>query len=217
MPTEYVLIDLALPHQIKKVTANELFDGRLEKFGVREHVKLKTKNTDISTSENTRCLTDGDNYLWVFIDDAGFVEYLTLFRPGGVPRKILNAIAEATNADVFSEHQPQYWGFATQEEWDAEQDKRAKEADDEFYVELLKFVQGKPNDIKPNTIGKLMAKDAKKLVKKDPTLLTLEKKDELLRKIKKIFEECHTVKVMNNIDDLGLGLLGCAAKNNWMH
>jgi hypothetical protein len=48
----------------KDILANELFDGRLEKFGVREHGQAR---------ENYRCLTDGESCLGVRINDAGCV------------------------------------------------------------------------------------------------------------------------------------------------
>ena len=38
----------------KDILANQLFDGRLEKFGVREHGQAR---------ENYRCLTDGESCL----------------------------------------------------------------------------------------------------------------------------------------------------------
>ena len=47
---------------LKKVSARELFDGRLDEFGIREHVKPD------GTTEKRRCLTDGRNYMWVYID-----------------------------------------------------------------------------------------------------------------------------------------------------
>ena len=59
MSTNYCLL--------RKVPACDLFDGRLEEFGVREHVNPET------TTETSRLLTDGRNYLWVYIDDEGFV------------------------------------------------------------------------------------------------------------------------------------------------
>ncbi|MGJ4899452.1 hypothetical protein ACQR2B_30970 [Bradyrhizobium oligotrophicum] len=94
----------------KKVTARDLFGGQLEKFGVREQVRL-------DTSERSRSLTDGRNYLRVYVGDDGFVGCLTRYG-ATAPEKIINAIAEAFETEIFSEHQPQFWGFATQEEWD---------------------------------------------------------------------------------------------------
>ena len=46
---------------LKKVRACELSDGRLEAFGVREH-------TNKETDEVHRMLTDGNNYLHVFME-----------------------------------------------------------------------------------------------------------------------------------------------------
>ena len=48
MSTDYMLS--------KEVSARDLFGGELEKFGVREHMGP-------DTSESSRCLTDGPNYL----------------------------------------------------------------------------------------------------------------------------------------------------------
>ena len=95
-----------------KVSASDLFDGRLEKFGVREHIEKD------ETTKTERCLTDGRNCLWVYINDAGLVGRLS--RHGiNVPGTIMNAIAEESKTDFFSEHEPQYWGFDTREEWAA--------------------------------------------------------------------------------------------------
>jgi len=71
---------------LKKISASSLFDGRLEKFDVREHIKPD------KTTEKERCLTDGRNYVWVYIDDDGFVDILTRYG-ANAPVKILNAVA----------------------------------------------------------------------------------------------------------------------------
>ena len=88
----------------KKVSAGDLFGGRLEKFGVREHVTP-------DTSERHRLLTDGRNYLHVYITDDGFVSSLTMYG-ANAPGKILSAIGEAFDTVIFSEYQAQFWGFA---------------------------------------------------------------------------------------------------------
>jgi hypothetical protein len=147
----------------ERVAASTLFDGRLENFGVREHVEPDT------TTKNHRCLTDGRNYLWVCIDDAGLVDSIDRYG-GNAPGKILNAIAEAFNTDIFSEYEPQYWGFDTQEEWDAAIKQMAKESEEKFYISVINYVRGQPNDIRPGTIGALEAGIAKKLVEEDPTV-----------------------------------------------
>ena len=162
---------------LKDVLACELFDGRLQKFGVREHV-----NED--TSEERRCLTDGNNFLWLYIND-GLVSSLTRYAPNGAPGKILNAIAQAFDTDIVSEHEPQFYGFADQAEWDAFEKELGKKHDEEFCVELLKYLAGEPNDIRPGTIGEGYAKKAKKLVTDNPTLV--EKPAELLEAARVVY------------------------------
>ena len=192
MSTDYSLF--------KKVTANALFDGRLEKFGVREHVKPD------ETTKDRRCLTDGRNYLWVYIDDAGFVSCLSRYG-GNAPAKILNAIAEAFDTDIFSEYQPQFWGFDTQEERDAAMEQMAKESEEKFYVSVVNYVRGQLNDITPGTIGARQADIAKKLVEEDPTLLAAENKHQLLRKMKAIYDRDHAVKITLTQEDIALATM----------
>jgi hypothetical protein len=85
--------------------ASELFDGRLKKFGCEA----------VGRAESDRSLTDGrGNYLFVSVDDAGWaVEFTTRSVD---PTRILNAIAEAFDTQIFSEDEPQFWGFETWEE-----------------------------------------------------------------------------------------------------
>jgi hypothetical protein len=86
----------------KKVSARDLFGERLKKFGIRERVAPGNDN------ERSRCLTDGSQFLAVYLTEDGFVGFLT---PVGAdfPRKILDAICEAFGAEIFSEHDPQFW------------------------------------------------------------------------------------------------------------
>jgi hypothetical protein len=99
---------------LRPIGMADLFDGRLEKFGVREH-----RNDE--TDDRHRMLTDGNNYLHVFVHDDCPEAGVTFKRyfPNGSPIDILWAIQDAFNVEIVSEHQPQYWGFDTQEEWDA--------------------------------------------------------------------------------------------------
>src|SRR6266446_391236 len=110
----------------KDILACDLLDGRLEQFGVREYFNDKT-------TEQARLLTDGRNYLWLYVNDDGFVNCVTRYMPNGVPSKILNAIAEAFDTGIVSEYEPQFWGFDTQEEWDAWERKLHKEYKDKFH------------------------------------------------------------------------------------
>ena len=176
-------------HLLKKVPACDLFDGRLEEFGVREHVKPE------ATTEKSRLLTDGCNYLWAYIDDDGFVGCLTRYAPNGAPGKILNALANVFDTDIVSEYEPQFWGFDTQEEWDACMEKMSQKAEEEFHIELLKYLRGEPNDIRPGTMEMIEAEIAKTLVEKNPSLLLSVNKDKLRNEIQSIYDREHTVTV----------------------
>ena len=188
MSTDYRLLG--------KVPACDLFDGHLEEFGVREHVKLE------ATTEKSRLLTDGRNYLWVYIDDNGFVGCLTRYAPNGAPGKILNPLVFDT--DIVSEHEPQFWGFDTQEEWEACMEKMSQKYEEEFHIELLKYLRGVPNDIRPGTIGMCQAQIAKTLVEKDPSLLLSVNKDKLRSEIQSIYDREHAVTVTLSPQDMAL-------------
>ena len=175
-------------HLSKRVRACRLLDGRLEKCGIREEVVAD------SSTKNSRCLTDGRNYLWVYINDDGFVACLTRYA-GNAPGKILDAIADTFDTDIVSEHEPQFWGFNTEEEWNAYQEQIAKEQADAFHIELLKYLRGEASDIKRGTVGMLHAKIAKRLVKNDPSLMLPKNKGKLRKKIDSIYERDHAVRV----------------------
>lgn len=88
--------------------ASELFDGRLKKFGCREHGQA---------DEFGRCLTDGrGNYLFVCIDDAGRAVEFTKHGSRNDPHHILTAIAQTFDTQIFSEDEPRFWGVETWEE-----------------------------------------------------------------------------------------------------
>lgn len=168
MSTDYALL--------KKVYACDLFDGRLDELGVREYISSD------ETSESCRALTDGRNYLSVYINDNGFVNCITR-RGFNAPSKILDAIAEAFDTDIVSEYEPQFWGFDTEEEWAAFEDQAHRDFQETFYVDILKYLRGEPNGIIPGTIGMIKADIAKELVKKNPELLLPAYKDKLLSEI----------------------------------
>ena len=78
----------------KKVGARDLFGERLKKFGIREEIARD--------SDESRCLTDGSNFLAVFLTEDGFVDFLEAYGVDA-PRKILNAISETFGTEIFSE------------------------------------------------------------------------------------------------------------------
>jgi hypothetical protein len=131
---------------LKKISAEELFNGCLEAYGIYEHIDF------LFSHDKVKCLTDGRNGLFVYINDKGRVTSLSRTASCGDPGKILEAIARVFNTDIVSEHDPRFWGFDTQEGWDAYMAQISKEARDRNRAELLKFLLGEPNDIRLGTI-----------------------------------------------------------------
>ena len=68
------------------------------------------------------------------------------------------------------------------------QEKMSQEHEEEFHIELLKYLRGEPNDIRPGTIGMLKAEIARTLVEKDPSLLLSVNKDKLRNEIQSIYD-----------------------------
>ena len=98
----------------KKISARELFDGRLKKFGIREEIDAD------NDGKWSRCLTDGSQFLVVFLTEDGFVDFLWAYG-ADAPRKILHAICKVFGAEIFSEHEPQFWVL-----WDAAWKERSR-------------------------------------------------------------------------------------------
>jgi hypothetical protein len=162
----------------KKILMSDLFDGRLQTFNIRE------QQSEI-TSAKRRCLTDEFNYVWAYSDQDGNVVCLTRYNSNN-PNFILECISIVFDTEVFSEHEPQYWGFNSKEEWRAAEAQATKESDEEFYRELLKFFADEPCNIRPGTIGWECAKIAKKLVADNPELKLESNRDALLKQSEEI-------------------------------
>jgi hypothetical protein len=82
----------------KKVSARDLFGERLKKFGIREEINRN------NTNERSRCLTDGSQFLAVYLTEDGFVDFLTAYG-ADKSQKILHAICEAFGAEILSEYE----------------------------------------------------------------------------------------------------------------
>jgi hypothetical protein len=187
MSTTYAPLD--------KILASHLFDGRLNKLGVYEHIE-QTEST-----ERRRCLTDGRNYVWVYIDTEGIVKTITRYG-ANAPGNILGAISETFDVDIVSEYEPQFYGFETQEEWDSWQEALSRKSEDEFYGDLMKYLMSQPCSIRQGTIGEIKAKIARQLVTNDPDLMKPEKRDHLMRAIREIYDRDHTVGVTLSDQDI---------------
>lgn len=94
----------------RNIFACDLFDGRLAKFGVHEGPP--------PNENQVRTLVDGQGHgLGVWIDDDGDVSDFVARRWDRNTDAILAAVAEAFETEIFSEHEPQYWGCETHEEF----------------------------------------------------------------------------------------------------
>jgi hypothetical protein len=158
----------------KEIRYADLFDGRLEKYGIKESRETKG-------SSEFHYITDGTNSLSISADDDGMLGCIS--RHGGNnPHPILDAIAEVFDTAIFSEHQPQFWGCKTWEEWE--------EAYKEFCVsiknnrrqrckELYKYLNGEACDLQPG-IEMSVAEIARELVHQFPELILPANRDRLL-------------------------------------
>jgi hypothetical protein len=103
-------------------------------------------------------------------------------------RKNPNAIAETFATEIHSEYRPEFWGFETQEEWDAFNQQLSKEHKEEFYADILKYIRGEPHTIGAGTVGESMAKIAKTLAENDATWLQAENKDRFMAEVEAIYD-----------------------------
>ena len=177
---------------------NELFDGRLDAYEVREEIVDRTTATD-------RVLTDGNNYLWI-LGRGGNVDVLVRYGRNA-PGKILGAIAEVFDTDIYSEHEPQYWGHDTEEAWDLAWKNLAEEDQRRFHADIVRYVAGESNGIKPGTVGAVQAEIAKGLVGADPGLVASERRTELMAAIEKTYSDRHAVVVELTDEDRALARL----------
>ena len=227
MSTDYILS--------KKVRARDLLCGRLARFGIQEHVASDAiadlrawldglniayrpedplQDPHVHSLECfSRCLSDGRDYLWVYLTEDGFVASLSRYG-ANAPDKILAAISEEFETDIFSEHEPQYWGFDTQEEMDAAWKKWADQDRDRFYADLCAYIRGEPNDIRPGTIGEIKAKIAKTLVESQAALVQPENKDTLLSKMDAIYDRDHAVIITLGPEDMALAEMLAAREDD---
>ena len=164
---------------LSPIYIDDLLGGRMENLWVHEQ-------TSPEHGPFEKCLTDGRNFLWVHFDAEGQVTSFTRYYPNGAPQGLLRAIAEAFDVEIASEHDPRFWGFETQAEWDSSWAALAEQQEREFYDEVVKFIRGEPNNIGPGTVGMIEAEIAKRLVAESPDLLAAENRPALIKAVKTI-------------------------------
>jgi hypothetical protein len=187
----------------KTIRASELFDGRLEKFGIRERIlpevaeELKRLDPDV-TYERKRCLTDGISNLGVFVKDDGSIGRLVDYNIVRARNKNLKAIGEEFGTNMIPEYEPEFWGFCTEDgflDWQI--------ALGEIEIdEIMRFLRGEPHDISRGTVGLVMADLVKELVTKYPALLLSENADQLRDTIRELNQRPNGVTLRLSDDDL---------------
>jgi hypothetical protein len=172
---------------LKDLLFAEIFNGRLEKYDIREKVQP-------DSTETRRYLAGSDGVLIVYREENATC---TFERAGftAVPWAVFDALAEEFDTEFVSEHDHRFWGFATEEEWDAFNEKIARKYEDEFYKDLLHYVRGEPHGLSPGTIGMIKADIAKTIVTREPSLMKPENRSVLLAAVEGIYDKEHAVKV----------------------
>jgi hypothetical protein len=173
---------------IPDISFDQLFDGRLEKYGIKEEIVA-------NPTEGTRYLAGCDGFLQVYREEKGTC---TFTRRGCAPWAIFDALTEEFGIELVSEQDYRYYGFATEEEWNNWHEQLNKKAEDEFYDNILKYLRGEPNGVLPGTIAKI----AKTLVEIDPGLVAPEKRDVLLEAVRAVYDRDHTVTITLTEQDL---------------
>jgi hypothetical protein len=157
----------------KSIEFDTIFDGRLTRFDIHEHVTNES-------SEVERCLTDGVNFVWFSkSEDDGSLFWIRCYG-WNHPAKILETIADIYDTGIFSEHQPQFHGFETQEEWDAAMRVLDKREEEQWYTKFCKFLRGEEHNYRPGTPSMLRMEAGRKLVAKFPELMLPENKDQVI-------------------------------------
>ena len=165
------------------VIFEEIFDGRLDAKGVREH-----KNP-ASTSSSCRCLTDGQNLVWLYADSDGGLADAKCYAFNN-PSHILRTLQAVFDTTFVSEYQPQYWGFESQDDWDkaledlVQQRKIEIRRDDDALLIKFSTLQETGNfpfDERSEVHRKLLT--ARKVTEGKPELLSPDRKQDLLKAI----------------------------------
>jgi hypothetical protein len=148
--------------------------GRVKNLGVHEELCE-------GTSPDKKCLTDGQNFVWISCSGRELVSSFTSYGRND-PEHILQVISEEFGVRIVREDE--YWNeYERTEERRAAWDAMAEKADQEFSQEMVKFVRGEDHDIKPGSIWMTKAEIAKRLTANSPDLLADAKRPDLLKAI----------------------------------
>ena len=190
---------------IPAIPFNKLFDGRLDKYGVREKA-----NPDATVRR--RYLVGSDGVLEAYENDDGTSSFCRRsFTP--VPWAVMDALTEEFETELVSEHDHRFWGFATKEEERDWHERMAKESEDNFYKDLIHHLRGEPNNLRTGTVGMRKAEIAKALVENDESLMAPDNRQQLLEAVEVIYDRDHAVKVTLTPEDTAAVELMVARRN----
>ena len=190
---------------IPAIPFTELFDGRLDKYGVREKAHA-------DSTQRNRYLLGSDGVLEAYQNDDGTSSFSRRsFTP--VPWTVIDALTEEFETELVSEHDHRFWGFATKEEERDFHEKMAKESEDEFYNDLIHYLRGAPNDLKTGTVGMQKAEIAKGLVASDASLMAPNNRQRLLEAVEAVYDRDHAITVTLTEKDLAAVELMVARTN----
>ncbi|NRP27351.1 hypothetical protein XMD420_000954 [Marinobacterium sp. xm-d-420] len=163
-----------------KLPIEQVFDKRLWRHGIIEFFEEEITTLD-------RCLTNGIDYIWIHLNKIN--ETSCAFQVDRIPTDFELQLIELLEANVYSEHEPQFWGFETMEEWHSAMEEEARIEREEFYANLVAFLKFKTHKFKKGTVAMDKVLIAHDLVIEDPTFLVAERKDQFLETIDKIYYE----------------------------
>jgi hypothetical protein len=161
----------------KTLWIEEIFDGRLERFGIHETFVAEA-------TPDWRCLTDGNSVLWV--EGYEEIEFLLGFGMFNATEKILTAIEKAFDVEIISEHQQQYWGKEGEEECRCDRREVAEEVQAKLNILIMRYVRGESPNIELNSSFMPVANIAKDLIIENPDLASPDREEALLKKTNQI-------------------------------
>jgi hypothetical protein len=148
----------------KTVQFGALFDRKLQGRSVYESFVPGCTTTSV------RCLSDGANSVWVYASPDGLVANLKRYGANAATN-ILAVIADVLETDFIWEDRLDNSELGVEEErWQARELAAAKKYLQKLQSELLRYVRGEPNNIRPGSTGMTLCRIAKRLVVESPDL-----------------------------------------------
>lgn len=168
---------------VTPLQVQDLFDGRLKHFGIIEILNHPPMG------HSRRILSDGQTFISVQSESSGEIDSLTLERPfvfsSGIALTRTIAKYMACTFALYTANQPQYWGFETKQEWDAERKRMERARTAKFYADVLQYVAGDGEAFQGGTVEHAKGEVARELISKQPSLIRPEKRRQLLRALGK--------------------------------